>query len=731
MKRSNLLRNCIICLIMFCSLCSIVSSASVGLVFPTEGFEPPAPGKNGAFGSPWFGGKTHNGVDVNWGNTNKLPVCAIADGRVRYAGSFGKTENGKDWGNAVFVEHSTPNGPMVAVYGHIIIDGAIGGVGYGKDGPLVKQNQVLGYIDPDLTGSKPHLHFGLFLGKFEDFPRQDWGGMPPNDFPGGWVDPSLYLSDRHNDAPFIVVDSYPKQDAKGTFPLDVVPMIQFNQPIDPATMDRAITITPPLLADAAGGRLPGGVRKELSSDQKQVRLRDGRFTPGVTYTIHVSQDLKSQNGSSLSEPRQFTFTIAKQPSVTTPSGPDLSGRWEGEATDLESGTKYTDKVTIMQVKDRIYLVKRRFCVNNGNFIVTQHDIGIGPYLGRDEEDPQAIHRTLEKKGDWTSATHTERSVSKDGDRIDEESEFPDGTHQKGFMVRVDRLRAIHEITNVESRFKGLVRLNEEVLAGRMTVAEGKRYLLIFLNYPGSKLTLQAIAPDGTVFDADGPNVVYKADEIPARMYILNPTPGEWSFKVKGVEVEGDAEPFWVLTTYADNGPLDAPFVVGGAGATTDNSNVLIYGGFSLAFLLGICLVLLAVLLRKRRTLVMAGRRGGWPGAQPPAGPVYVAGPQSPVGAVQVRGAIWGRLAPQQGGEMHDLSKSKVSIGRAMDNDLVIEDSSISSHHAIIEYDNHVVLQDLDSKNGTRINGKLIKRARLHRGSRVSFGNADYVYLRDI
>lgn len=55
-----------------------------------------------------------------------------------------------------------------------------------------------------------------------------------------------------------------------------------------------------------------------------------------------------------------------------------------------------------------------------------------------------------------------------------------------------------------------------------------------------------------------------------------------------------------------------------------------------------------------------------------------------------------------------LSKPVISIGRWEDNDIVIDDRWISRYHARIRRENdQYVLEDLDSKNGTIVNGKRI------------------------
>lgn len=67
---------------------------------------------------------------------------------------------------------------------------------------------------------------------------------------------------------------------------------------------------------------------------------------------------------------------------------------------------------------------------------------------------------------------------------------------------------------------------------------------------------------------------------------------------------------------------------------------------------------------------------------------------------------------------------RVGIGREADNTIVIaDDAFISSHHAAVAVDEgQIVVDDLDSRNGTYLNGaKLTQRHTLHTGDRVQVG----------
>ncbi len=62
------------------------------------------------------------------------------------------------------------------------------------------------------------------------------------------------------------------------------------------------------------------------------------------------------------------------------------------------------------------------------------------------------------------------------------------------------------------------------------------------------------------------------------------------------------------------------------------------------------------------------------------------------------------------------------LGRELDNDLVIEDSRVSRHHAQVVYGhNHYALRDLTSTNGTFLNDRPVETAVLSSGDRISLG----------
>ena len=70
----------------------------------------------------------------------------------------------------------------------------------------------------------------------------------------------------------------------------------------------------------------------------------------------------------------------------------------------------------------------------------------------------------------------------------------------------------------------------------------------------------------------------------------------------------------------------------------------------------------------------------------------------------------------------ELNLGITRIGRAADNDVVINHASVSSHHCNLELGpDFVVVRDSESTNGTFINDQRVKEARLAPGQILRFG----------
>jgi len=81
------------------------------------------------------------------------------------------------------------------------------------------------------------------------------------------------------------------------------------------------------------------------------------------------------------------------------------------------------------------------------------------------------------------------------------------------------------------------------------------------------------------------------------------------------------------------------------------------------------------------------------------------------------------------GRRLSLRAGRQTIGRRGDNDIVLNDLSVSASHAwIMNQQGHYVIMNTLSTNGTFVNGKRIHEARLRHGDRVRFGQLEFTFL---
>ncbi|HZD59579.1 MAG TPA: DUF3662 and FHA domain-containing protein [Anaerolineae bacterium] len=85
-----------------------------------------------------------------------------------------------------------------------------------------------------------------------------------------------------------------------------------------------------------------------------------------------------------------------------------------------------------------------------------------------------------------------------------------------------------------------------------------------------------------------------------------------------------------------------------------------------------------------------------------------------------------------GGETkYALTTRSFKIGRAPDNDVIIPDPNVSRHHAHIEsISARHVLKDLDSTNGTLVNGTRINEHSLKEGDIIIIGTTKFRFRRE-
>ncbi|MBM3706717.1 MAG: FHA domain-containing protein [Actinobacteria bacterium] len=79
------------------------------------------------------------------------------------------------------------------------------------------------------------------------------------------------------------------------------------------------------------------------------------------------------------------------------------------------------------------------------------------------------------------------------------------------------------------------------------------------------------------------------------------------------------------------------------------------------------------------------------------------------------------------GEKFLLKKPSLFIGRRSDSDILLDDITVSRNHAVIEKTNEgYIIKDLESLNGTYLNGEIVNKSRLNNGDRIQIGK--YIFL---
>jgi len=68
-----------------------------------------------------------------------------------------------------------------------------------------------------------------------------------------------------------------------------------------------------------------------------------------------------------------------------------------------------------------------------------------------------------------------------------------------------------------------------------------------------------------------------------------------------------------------------------------------------------------------------------------------------------------------------------TIGRSNDNDIVIDDNSVSGKHArIATFFNASYIEDLHSTNGTHVNGQQVRQRILREGDTINIGTRCFI-----
>jgi len=124
---------------------------------------------------------------------------------------------------------------------------------------------------------------------------------------------------------------------------------------------------------------------------------------------------------------------------------------------------------------------------------------------------------------------------------------------------------------------------------------------------------------------------------------------------------------------------------------------------------------------------LRGRAGGAGYVAAPR-PVSAAAPASPSSMAATAAGNGPRLIDVAGRNFAIAPGATMRLGRALDNDLVLEDASVSRHHASISASNGSFhLKDLGSQNGTYVRGERVSEATLADGDAIRLGDAQFTF----
>jgi pSer/pThr/pTyr-binding forkhead associated (FHA) protein len=100
------------------------------------------------------------------------------------------------------------------------------------------------------------------------------------------------------------------------------------------------------------------------------------------------------------------------------------------------------------------------------------------------------------------------------------------------------------------------------------------------------------------------------------------------------------------------------------------------------------------------------------------------GPRIPRGVLVIRNGGFE-------GMRYELGEAETLIGRNPNTDITLLDEGISREHALVLFDEEAAtftIEDLQSTNGTRVNGKRVRSAELAPGDQIQIGRTLFEFL---
>ena len=79
---------------------------------------------------------------------------------------------------------------------------------------------------------------------------------------------------------------------------------------------------------------------------------------------------------------------------------------------------------------------------------------------------------------------------------------------------------------------------------------------------------------------------------------------------------------------------------------------------------------------------------------------------------------------------YDLSKENVTVGRKPSNDIVLDDPTVSGLHAAFLHMQNTYVEDMNSTNGIKLNGKTVNKRQLNHGDIIQIGQHEFKFIDD-
>ncbi|MCK4863850.1 MAG: FHA domain-containing protein [Gammaproteobacteria bacterium] len=79
---------------------------------------------------------------------------------------------------------------------------------------------------------------------------------------------------------------------------------------------------------------------------------------------------------------------------------------------------------------------------------------------------------------------------------------------------------------------------------------------------------------------------------------------------------------------------------------------------------------------------------------------------------------------------YELKKEKITVGRKPSNDIILDDPTVSGVHAAFLHIKNTYVEDMNSTNGIKLNGKTINKRELNHGDLIQIGQHEFKFIDD-